>query len=136
MFDKAWRDAINKDLEELSIYKRRTNNEHAERGHTPSPLPTHSARGRSQEIFGKKEMDDNVNQPMHYRQHYLEVIDAIKGLQSKDEFQGYLRGSIIKYLGRYRYKGQPVEDLRKAKWYLEKLLKEIAEDGRPYTDTD
>ena len=44
---------------------------------------------------------------------------------SNEEFQGYLKGAALKYLWRYKYKQAPVEDLRKAKWYLDKLLKEV-----------
>jgi hypothetical protein len=36
-----------------------------------------------------------------------------------------LKGAALKYLWRYKYKKAPVDDLRKAKWYLEKLLQEV-----------
>jgi len=39
----------------------------------------------------------------------------------KPEFKGYLKGNIFKYVWRYEYKNG-VEDLRKAKWYLERLI--------------
>jgi len=39
----------------------------------------------------------------------------------------YVRGNIIKYVTRFPYKGTPVQDLEKAKWYLEYLLKETKE---------
>ena len=128
LFDYTWQAAIK------GVKLAATSHKHKKIGHTPSLPPPHVGRGRSQEIFGKKNMDDNINQPEHYKQHDLEVIEAIKGLMSADEYHGYLRGAIIKYLGRYRYKGKPVEDLRKARWYLEKLIEEIIEDGRPYKD--
>jgi hypothetical protein len=40
-------------------------------------------------------------------------------------FLGYLEGNTKKYLHRYRYKGKPVEDLKKAQWYLNKLILEM-----------
>ena len=40
-------------------------------------------------------------------------------------FMGYLEGNCKKYLHRYRYKQKPLEDLRKARWYLDKLVKEM-----------
>ena len=49
------------------------------------------------------------------------------------EFQGYLRGAAFKYLWRFRYKGRAEQDLDKAMWYLNKLIKEIANDS---TTTD
>jgi len=68
---------------------------------------------------------DPINPP-HYRQGTLEVIDAIEGLAL-----GYREGNCLKYLARYRYKNG-LEDLRKARWYLERLIREVedAADGR------
>jgi hypothetical protein len=40
-------------------------------------------------------------------------------------FMGYLEGNCKKYLHRYRYKGKPVEDLKKARWYLDRLIIEM-----------
>jgi len=61
---------------------------------------------------------DNVNSPDHYTQGDIEVIDYIL-----DQKFNYLEGNVIKYVSRYRNKGG-IEDLRKAKWYLEKLIDE------------
>lgn len=66
-------------------------------------------------------MKDMVNQPPHYNQNKIECIDAIESATNSG-FEFYLQGVIIKYLWRYRYKGKPVEDLRKAEWYLQKLI--------------
>ena len=66
-------------------------------------------------------MADNVNQPPHYNQAGIECIDAILAATG-DGFEYYLQGNIMKYLWRYRYKNG-VEDLRKAEWYLNKLIK-------------
>ena len=62
-------------------------------------------------------MADAIN-PNHYRQGTIEVIDFIL-----DQDMDYLEGNIIKYVCRYKYKNG-LEDLQKAKWYLEKLIKE------------
>lgn len=64
---------------------------------------------------------DNVNHPIHY-QGAVECIDAI--MSATDGMNGdeaFLVGSVIKYIWRYRKKGKPVEDLKKARWYLDKL---------------
>ena len=71
---------------------------------------------------------DVVNSPEHYRQGGIEAIDAIKASMTREEFKGYLKGNAQKYLWRYRHKGKPAEDLRKAKWYLDRLLVELGED--------
>ena len=63
-------------------------------------------------------MADNINSPDHYTKGDIEVIDYIL-----DQKFNYLEGNVIKYVSRYRNKGG-IEDLRKAKWYLERLINE------------
>ena len=70
-------------------------------------------------------MEDMVNHPPHYNQHGIECIDAIKATTG-DNFKDYLKGNIMKYLWRFSYKGKPEEDLQKAKWYLDRLISEVA----------
>jgi len=70
--------------------------------------------------------NDNVNHPKHYTQGGIECIDAIESSMSELEFRGYLKAVIIKYLWRYDKKANEIEDLKKAKWYLEKLIKTIS----------
>lgn len=70
-------------------------------------------------------MEDMVNHPPHYNQHGVECIDAIKATTG-DNFKDYLKGNIMKYLWRFNYKGKPEEDLQKAKWYLDRLISEVA----------
>ena len=85
------------------------------------------ARLREEEIrmkSPKKNKDnvvDMVNSPPHYGQGTIECIKYIEDFLSKDEFVGYLRGNIAKYLHRWRYKNG-LEDLKKAEWYLSKLI--------------
>jgi hypothetical protein len=43
---------------------------------------------------------------------------------SREAFLGYLKGNVQKYLWRYEKKVNPVEDLKKARWYLERLIAE------------
>jgi hypothetical protein len=66
-------------------------------------------------------VSDVVNKPEHYRQGGLECIEAIEASMSREEFQGYLKGNIEKYVWRYRYKNG-VQDLHKARWYLDRLI--------------
>lgn len=70
---------------------------------------------------------DVVNQPPHYNQSGVECISAIEAATG-DGFEYYLQGNIMKYLWRYRYKNG-VEDLRKAKWYLNRLIKEVEKNN-------
>ena len=68
---------------------------------------------------------DPVTRPDHYNKGAVEAIEAIKASMPEHEFRGYLKGNALKYLWRYDYKGKPIEDLRKCKWYIERLLKEV-----------
>ena len=67
-------------------------------------------------------IEDSVNSPKHYNTGGIECIEAIQASMSKLEFAGYLKGNLSKYIWRYNYKGKPIEDLNKAKWYLDRLL--------------
>ena len=69
---------------------------------------------------------DMVNSPPHYNQAGVECIEAIRAA-TDEGYQYYLQGNIIKYLWRYRYKNG-VQDLEKAKWYLDKLIEEINDE--------
>ena len=64
--------------------------------------------------------NDIVNNPSHYTQGKIEVIDFII-----DQDMDYLTASALKYLCRYKHKhvgeGQ-IEDLRKARFYIDKLI--------------
>jgi hypothetical protein len=69
---------------------------------------------------------DNVNAPPHYLHGRKETIDVIDDCMTNDEFHGYLKGNILKYVSRYKFKGEPLEDLHKAQWYLNRLVKEVS----------
>ena len=69
-----------------------------------------------------------VNHPEHYASGSLECIDWIKAELTEREFRGYLKGNVLKYLWRHENKGNPVQDLSKAGWYLEKLKERFEED--------
>lgn len=67
--------------------------------------------------------EEEVNHPAHYTQGGIECIDAIQAQLTPDEFRGYLKGNIAKYMWRERSKQGKVS-LEKAQWYLNKLLQE------------
>ena len=69
--------------------------------------------------------EDNINHPAHYTQGGIECIEAIKASMTASEFRGYLKGNAMKYMWRYQLKNG-VEDLRKAQWYLNRLIGEMA----------
>lgn len=74
----------------------------------------------------REESEDPVNLPAHYRTGNIECIDYIKDMMSPEAYRGYLLGNVTKYLHRYRFKGKPQEDLKKAMWYLTQLQQEVS----------
>ena len=78
-----------------------------------------------------KNMDENipdmVNHPQHYTQGGIECIDALKAATvGKRGIEAVCVANVIKYLWRYEKKNG-IEDIRKAKFYIERLLKELEE---------
>jgi hypothetical protein len=70
---------------------------------------------------------ETVNHPPHYNNGSIECIDYLEDNLGREGFEYYLEGNIKKYMHRFRIKnkGAPVEDLRKAKWYLERLIQTL-----------
>ena len=73
---------------------------------------------------------DNINPP-HYKNKSIETIEAIKSQMTEAEFIGYLKGTIIKYIARMGIKIPTLEgareDVAKAHWYIEYLLKTLTD---------
>jgi hypothetical protein len=63
----------------------------------------------------------NAINPAHYQKGGVECIEAIEASMSKEAFKGFLKGNCIKYIYRYENKNG-AEDLRKAEWYLLRLI--------------
>jgi len=65
---------------------------------------------------------DNVNHPAHYMtEGSIECIEAIEAQLTPEEYRGYLKGNVVKYVWREKKKGGD-ESLRKAQWYLGRLV--------------
>lgn len=69
-------------------------------------------------------MTDNVDHPAHYTSGSVECIDVIRTMLPPEQYRGYLRGNVQKYLWRFERKGG-ADDLRKARKYLEWLIEEV-----------
>ncbi len=84
-----------------------------------------------EEVFGGRTAthspSDPVNHPSHYTQGEVECYEAIKACSTPEAYQGWLRGNIMKYLWRYKHKGNSTQNLNKAQWFLNKL-KETLDD--------
>lgn len=88
----------------------------------------HTAMAELRQDRDKGATTDAVAHPSHYTQGEIECIDAMESALTHEEFVGYLRANVIKYIWRYDRKGAPVQDLRKARWYLDRLIGEVGRD--------
>lgn len=70
----------------------------------------------------KNENNDKVNNPTHYTAGGIETLDYIKAKVS--DYPSYAAGNILKYVSRYEHKNG-IEDLKKAQFYLNDLIKEM-----------
>ena len=81
----------------------------------------------NEEVKMDENVPDMVNHPQHYTQGGIECIDALKAATvGKRGIEAVCVANVIKYLWRYEEKNG-IEDVRKAKWYIERLLKELEE---------
>lgn len=74
--------------------------------------------------------NDPVNHPSHYCREgsSIETLDAIEASMTSEEFKGYLKGNAEKYIWRYDLKDNPLQDIKKAIFYLKKLKKVLKKE--------
>jgi hypothetical protein len=64
---------------------------------------------------------DPVERPDHYTFGGIETIDYLRAKLTPEEFAGFCRGNVLKYVSRATHKNG-AEDLKKARWYLDRLI--------------
>ena len=64
-------------------------------------------------------MANKVDHPSHYNTGSIETIEYLESLGTAEDF---CSGNAIKYISRYKHKGKPLEDLKKARWYIQYLI--------------
>ena len=64
-----------------------------------------------------KEGFDVVTKPPHYNHGKFETVEVIE-----DWKLNYHCGNVVKYISRHKHKGRPIEDIKKAIWYLQRYL--------------
>lgn len=69
-------------------------------------------------------MADAVDHPPHYNFGKIEVIDFIE-----DQQLGFHEGNVVKYVARAKHKGRELEDLKKARWYLDRSIQRLELDA-------
>jgi hypothetical protein len=86
---------------------------------TDKNCTTCQGKGRGYTVEELKE-EDTVNHPKHYTFGTIEVITVIEDWQL-----GFHEGNCIKYIARAKHKGNELENLKKAQWYLNRKIKDI-----------
>jgi hypothetical protein len=71
-------------------------------------------------------MNDNVNHPKHYTSH----PSGVEAIEITEHFN-FNKGNAIKYIWRSSDKGKEVEDLRKARWYIDREIARILNNEEP-----
>ena len=72
-----------------------------------------------------QEQPDNVNHPAHSKHGEIETLDIIRMSLTPEEFQGFLKGNVLKYQLRAPFKhATPEEDYKKAKYYYDEYREE------------
>ena len=75
-----------------------------------------------------KDKQDMIN-PSHYKKGGIEAIEYMKAKSTPEEFKGHLRLTALKYLSRYGQKDNELQELEKAKWYLDRLIQELKNEN-------
>ena len=78
------------------------------------------------------EYNERVNSPSHYTSGRLEAIDIIEDAvkDAPTPGKGVLQSQVLKYMLRVWLKDNPLEDLKKAEWYLQRLINNLEEENR------
>jgi hypothetical protein len=93
---------------------------------TLSPKPAAGKTTRGMKVIAtytsnKSIKSDMVNHPPHYKAGGIETIDFIEAKNL-----GYNLGNVVKYVSRADLKGNKLEDLQKAKWYLDRAISNLS----------
>ena len=88
--------------------------------------PFENPKLKEYENNDRKQMEkysELINHPQHYNQGKIEVIDAIV-----DWELDFIEGNVVKYVARSKHKSSRVGDLKKARWYLDYLIKQLEKE--------
>ena len=77
-------------------------------------------------------MSDPVNSPSHYKYGKFEVIEVLEEAVrlAPDPVKGSLQYQVLKYMLRLWGKENPLQDAKKSRWYLNRLIDNMEEDAK------
>ena len=87
------------------------------RVHWEQKLPEKNEMGSGADDMDTPMEYDIINKPKHYTTTKLQPIDVIEAWDLE-----YHLGNVVKYIARAPYKGNQVQDLEKARWYLDRFI--------------
>ena len=120
-------------LEEFDSYNEWNNVQRKQKKETEDSLGAWSKWGNDYNTRHKyltalsSHQDDRVNSPSHYTSGKQEAIDIIEAAikDAPTPGKGMLQGQVLKYMLRVWLKDNPIEDLKKARWYLDRLIDQL-----------
>lgn len=86
-------------------------------------VPAYGTMDNVGTVQTSEKMKESVNHPDHYNQGGMECFDVIKAFLGDQAFEDFCVGNVVKYVLRYRHKGQVLDDLKKARFYIDEILK-------------
>ena len=89
----------------------------------PGVYETIAVMTTNESVVDKLTTTDNVNHPAHYKVGGIETIDFIEAKKLN-----YNLGNVVKYLTRAEHKGNTLEDLNKARWYLNREIASLTKE--------
>lgn len=123
----------------LEIYKIVSNSEPPDDAERPYPTGN-----EIRQLFGCPPISGEtaVDHPSHYASGGIECIDAMKAMLAGYEqakiatkfYWHFLSGQVLKYLWRWPLKERPLQDLKKARWYLDRLIGDVENQDHAVTE--
>lgn len=79
---------------------------------------------------------DIINKSPHYNTGNIECIKALKEWMTEEQYRGFLKGNVIKYLCREGHKDSREQDCKKAQYYLNKLVESFDDEASEVAEYD
>ena len=125
-------DALNANMVEKERYAAVRESEYYGQGYSDEKhMAGEAGQGSVDAFLEEFRLDDPVNNPEHYTIGSIETIDYITDVLGEYHAAIFCHGNVLKYTGTRLFgKGKPIQDAKKAVWYLNKMIEllEFTED--------
>lgn len=98
----------------------------------PAEKPMAQVNAFMNQDADEKPAENAVMHPQHYNRGFIECIDALNAMVEgwDNPVAAVLAWQTVKYIWRHPFKGKPVEDIKKAQFYLERLVKQYEREKK------